>query len=108
MICPRQFVESLRERGIRLVTGVPCSYLTGLINTAIDHSAVEYIGASNEGEAVAIACGAELGGIRSPGELAAGTILRDFSSSTHLRRRDFSSVFTSKFSKQGAEHEEHR
>ncbi len=62
MTCPLQFVEMLRERRIALASGVPCSYLTGLINTAISHPEIQYLGAANEGDAVAIASGAELGG----------------------------------------------
>jgi phosphonopyruvate decarboxylase len=40
---------------------VPCSYLTPLIDAAIDSSSLRYVGAANEGDAVAIACGAYLG-----------------------------------------------
>jgi phosphonopyruvate decarboxylase len=56
------FVRSLREAGFRLFSGTPCSYLTPLINRVIDSPETEYIGATNEGDAVAIAAGAELGG----------------------------------------------
>jgi phosphonopyruvate decarboxylase len=62
MIRAELFVESLRQAGFGLVSGTPCSYLTPLINTVIDSAETEYIGAANEGDAVAIACGAELGG----------------------------------------------
>jgi phosphonopyruvate decarboxylase len=61
MICPLEFVDMLRSRGIALATGVPCSYLTGLINTVISHPELQYVNATNEGDAVAIACGAALG-----------------------------------------------
>jgi phosphonopyruvate decarboxylase len=65
MIRADVFVAALRQAGFGLFTGTPCSYLTPLINTVIDAADVEYVGAANEGEAVAIACGAELGGTPS-------------------------------------------
>jgi len=37
------------------VTGVPCSYLTPLINAASDTPGLRYVNAANEGDAVAIA-----------------------------------------------------
>src|SRR5262249_57906491 len=43
-------------------TGVPCSFLTPLINGVLNRPALTYIGAANEGEAVAIAAGAWLAG----------------------------------------------
>jgi len=46
-----------RELGFGLFTGVPCSYLEPLV------SCLPYLPAANEGQAVAIACGAELGGL---------------------------------------------
>ncbi len=61
MIRAHIVLEALQERGCPLVAGVPCSYLTPLINTAIDSDALRYVGAANEGDAVAIACGAYLG-----------------------------------------------
>jgi phosphonopyruvate decarboxylase len=57
-------IEELRRAGFGLFSGVPCSYLTPLINAVIDSPHAEYIGAANEGEAVAIAAGAQLGGVR--------------------------------------------
>jgi phosphonopyruvate decarboxylase len=65
VIDAESFVGAARERGFRLWTGVPCSYLTPLINTAIDSDGLDWIGAANEGDAVAIAAGAELGGRRA-------------------------------------------
>jgi phosphonopyruvate decarboxylase len=64
MIRAETFVRHLQQANFGLFTGVPCSYLTPLINTVIDAPDVQYIGAANEGDAVAIACGAELGGTR--------------------------------------------
>src|SRR5262245_30404920 len=51
--------------GFTLYTGVPCSYVKPFINYVIDAPDLSYIGAANEGDAVAIATGAELGGKRA-------------------------------------------
>jgi len=59
-----RFVDSAREHGFDLYTGVPCSYLKPFINYVIDADDLDYVGAANEGDAVAIAAGAELGGRR--------------------------------------------
>jgi len=64
MIAATAFVSALSDRGFRLYSGVPCSYLTPLINTVITSEEIDYIGAVNEGDAVAIAAGAELAGSR--------------------------------------------
>src|SRR5262245_42565326 len=65
MIQPASFVSQAREMGFRLFTGVPCSYLKPLINYTLGAPGVEYVGAANEGDAVAIAAGADLAGRRS-------------------------------------------
>ncbi|MFO0742730.1 MAG: phosphonopyruvate decarboxylase [Labilithrix sp.] len=76
MIEAKSFVETARQAGFGLYTGVPCSYVKPFINYVIDaqatgptdargRSALSYIGAANEGDAVAIATGAELGGKRA-------------------------------------------
>lgn len=62
MIRANEVVQLFRRAGFELFTGVPCSYLTPLIDTVIDSSDIRYVGAANEGEAVAIAAGAKLGG----------------------------------------------
>ena len=59
------FVGCALARGFNLYTGVPCSYLKPFINYVIDADAIDYVGVANEGDAVAIAAGAELGGRRS-------------------------------------------
>ncbi|MFN2382936.1 MAG: phosphonopyruvate decarboxylase [Gemmatimonadota bacterium] len=64
MIPAAAALTALREAGYGLVSGVPCSYLTPLINAVIDAPDLRYVGAANEGDAVAIASGAELGGVR--------------------------------------------
>lgn len=56
----QEFGCLLKKNGFDFITGVPCSQLKGLINFSINH--FNYIRATNEGEAVAIAAGAQLGG----------------------------------------------
>ncbi|MEQ8166791.1 MAG: phosphonopyruvate decarboxylase [Alphaproteobacteria bacterium] len=56
------FLAPARARGIDFFTGVPCSFLTPIINRVISDHALHYVGAANEGEAVAIAAGAWLAG----------------------------------------------
>ena len=65
MIKAESFIESAKARGFALWTGVPCSYLKPFINYVIDAPDIDYIGATNEGDAVAIASGADLGGKRA-------------------------------------------
>ncbi len=67
-----RFVAAAAARGFLLYTGVPCSYFTPFINHILNQAArpatpttARYIGAANEGDAVAIAAGAGLGGLRS-------------------------------------------
>jgi phosphonopyruvate decarboxylase len=64
MIEAGDFIRSALQHGFGLYSGVPCSYLKPFINTVIDSDRLRYIGAANEGDAVAIAAGAELGGTR--------------------------------------------
>ena len=59
------FIEQARARGFRLYTGVPCSYLQHLVDRARASSCVRYVGACNEGDGVALAAGAHLGGTRA-------------------------------------------
>ena len=65
MIEARSFVEPARARGYSFWSGVPCSFLTPFINYVLQDGALDYLGAASEGEAVAIASGAVLGGRRS-------------------------------------------
>jgi phosphonopyruvate decarboxylase len=64
MIHAADFLRPARNLGFSLFTGVPCSYLKPLINYAIDSPDLDYVGAANEGDAVAIASGAQLSGRR--------------------------------------------
>lgn len=65
MIDAGAFIAAARARGFGFYTGVPCSYLTPFINYTIGSPALRYVGAANEGDAVAIGAGAELGGQRA-------------------------------------------
>ncbi len=65
MIEARSFIEAARASGVSLYSGVPCSYLKPFINYVIDSPDLRYVGAANEGDAVAIAAGAMLAGKRS-------------------------------------------
>ena len=62
MIDSEAFLEAAKARGFDFYTGVPCSFLTPLINRVISDRATDYVGAASEGEAVAIAAGAWLAG----------------------------------------------
>ncbi len=62
MIQAGDFVEWACSLGIGLWTGVPCSYLQPFINHIIGDSDLVYVPASNEGDAVAIAAGYQVGG----------------------------------------------
>lgn len=50
------------EYGFSFYTGVPSSFLTPLINRLIGDRSLDHVGATSEGEAVAIAAGAWLAG----------------------------------------------
>ena len=65
MIEAKAFCDAAKLAGFSLYTGVPCSYVKPFINFVIDAPDLTYIGATNEGDAVAIATGAELGGKRA-------------------------------------------
>jgi len=60
-----EFVESARRLGFRRYTGVPCSFLTPFINYVINDESLSYVSSANEGDALATAAGAAIGGERS-------------------------------------------
>lgn len=64
MIKAPEFLDLCQARGIGFITGTPCSYLKPLINAAIDDPRFTFRDAVNEGDAVAMAAGAALGGAR--------------------------------------------
>ncbi|MCC5793877.1 MAG: phosphonopyruvate decarboxylase [Chromatiales bacterium] len=65
MIQAEDFLAAAGAHGFGLYAGVPCSYLKPLINHVIDAPGLRYVPAANEGDAVAIAAGAALAGLRS-------------------------------------------
>ncbi|MDR9403017.1 MAG: phosphonopyruvate decarboxylase [Halothece sp. Uz-M2-17] len=65
MIQAEDFILAAKVRNFGLYTGVPCSYLKPFINYTINSPDLRYVGAANEGDAVAIAAGSELAGVRS-------------------------------------------
>ena len=62
MIEAEEFIAAATARGFDFFTGVPCSFLTPLIDGVISAAGLSYVGAASEGEAVAIAAGAWLAG----------------------------------------------
>lgn len=60
MLNTNKFGNNLKRLGFDFYSGVPCSFLKNLINYSINEC--DYIAAANEGDAVAIASGAFLGG----------------------------------------------
>ncbi len=65
MITAAQFIDAAHARGFDFYTGVPCSFLTPLINGVLSDRTLRYVGAASEGEAVAVAAGAWLAGRRT-------------------------------------------
>ncbi|WP_042471108.1 phosphonopyruvate decarboxylase [Bacillus ndiopicus] len=63
MISMESFGNKLGQLGFNFYSGVPCSFLKPMINFAINND--QFIMAANEGDAVAIAAGASLGGTKS-------------------------------------------
>lgn len=65
MIKAEEFVEAARALGYGTYAGVPCSFLTPFINYVINDEKLSYISSANEGDALATACGAAIGGRRA-------------------------------------------
>ena len=65
MIQAEDFVEVARARGYTWYAGVPCSFLTPFINCVINDDRLRYVSSANEGDAVATAAGAAIGGKRA-------------------------------------------
>ena len=62
MIQASDFIAAAKKDGFDFFSGVPCSFLTPLINGVLNDRSLRYVGAASEGEAVAIAAGAWLAG----------------------------------------------
>jgi phosphonopyruvate decarboxylase len=65
VIAAGAWVGAAAAAGFRFYCGVPCSYLKPFINYVIDAPELRYVGAANEGDAVALAMGATLAGQRA-------------------------------------------
>jgi len=61
-LAPELLLAGLRERGVDVFTGVPCSTLAGLL--ALLERTGDHVPAANEGTAFALACGAAIAGRR--------------------------------------------
>lgn len=62
MIDSSEFLTECKKNEWSLFVGTPCSYLRPFINFVIDDEQLEFIETTNEGDAVALASGAWLGG----------------------------------------------
>jgi phosphonopyruvate decarboxylase len=62
MISAQSALDALTANGYGLATGVPCSYFAGVLRLLERGAGPRYVAAVNEGSAIAIAAGAELGG----------------------------------------------
>src|SRR4029453_3112162 len=65
MIDASDFFAEAGRAGFDFYTGVPCSFLTPLINGALSPPGLPYVAGASEGEAVAVAAGAWLAGRRT-------------------------------------------
>jgi len=65
VLSARLFVNQLLKHNYTAASGVPCSILTPLINSVIDDDRLAYVGASSEGEAIALNAGAHLAGVKT-------------------------------------------
>lgn len=63
-VSSQKFIDALSARSFGPYVGVPCSYLRPFIDYVIDRDDLSYVAATNEGEALAIAAGAQLAGRR--------------------------------------------
>lgn len=62
MIDAQDFIAPAKAMGFKTWAGVPCSFLTPFINSVIGDPEMNYISSANEGDAVATATGAAIGG----------------------------------------------
>jgi phosphonopyruvate decarboxylase len=61
-VSSRRFVDAMTARGFGPWLGVPCSFLRPFIDYVIDRDDLDYVASTNEGEALAMAVGAQLAG----------------------------------------------
>ena len=89
MIEASQFVGPAKRLGFDFWAGVPCSFLTPFINYTIGDTELTYVSSANEGDAVAAATGAVLGGHRSVAMMqnsGLGNAISPLSSLNHVFR----------------------
>ena len=112
MISAESFITCAGNYGFQLYSGVPCSYLTPFINYVMDSPDLTYIGAANEGDAIALVAGAEVGGLRGVvmhQNSGLGNALNPLTSLTHTFRIPFLLVTTLRGEPEGASDEpQHR
>ncbi len=65
MIDAKDFIDEMKSKNVTFYAGVPCSFLTPLINYVINDKSLTYISSANEGDAISIAAGAAIGGVSS-------------------------------------------
>ena len=65
VIDAKDFIDEMKSKNVTFYAGVPCSFLTPLINYVINEKSLTYISAANEGDAISIAAGAAIGGVSS-------------------------------------------
>ncbi|MGH7655659.1 MAG: phosphonopyruvate decarboxylase [Gemmatimonadaceae bacterium] len=61
-VSSRRFIDAMTVRGFGPWLGVPCSFLRPFIDYVIDRDDLDYVASTNEGEALAMAVGAQLAG----------------------------------------------
>jgi len=89
MINAQAFVEAARSAGYIWYAGVPCSFLTPFINYVIGDDSLVYLSSANEGDAIAAAAGAALGGRRAIAMMqnsGLGNAVSPLTSLTHVFR----------------------
>jgi phosphonopyruvate decarboxylase len=89
MINAQEFVEAARGRGYTWYAGVPCSFLTPFINYVIGDDSLMYVSSANEGDAVAAAAGAHIGGKQAVAMMqnsGLGNAVSPLTSLTHVFR----------------------
>lgn len=65
MISGAAFLDTLERHDVGFLSGVPCSYFAAPLRLLEDHERLRYVPAINEGSALAMAAGAQLGGVPS-------------------------------------------
>ncbi|HXD21888.1 MAG TPA: thiamine pyrophosphate-binding protein, partial [Gemmatimonadaceae bacterium] len=61
-VSSRRFIDAMTARHFGPWLGVPCSFLRPFIDRVIDRDDLDYVASTNEGEALAMAVGAQLAG----------------------------------------------